>query len=109
MILSVMLRTTDKSLFIVGDWAEGVDDEVSARFGALAVELLRERLQAMVREGRRAEALDGLRTVFGEARADVIAAAFMPDEPTEPRMTGQKGEHRTRDAPGGRPQQGKLL
>ncbi len=94
---------------VVGDWAEGVDDDVSARFGALAVELLRERLQAMVREGRQAEALDGLRTVFGEARAEVIAAAFMPDEPTEPRMTGQKGEHGSRDAPGERPQQGDLF
>ncbi len=94
---------------IVGDWAEGVDDDVSARFGALAVELLRERLQAMVREGRRTEALDGLRTVFGEARADVIAAAFMPDDPTEPRMTEQEKEHGSQDAPGERPQQGKLL
>ena len=94
---------------IVGDWAEGVDDEVSARFGALAVELLRERLQAMVREGRRAEALDGLRTVFGEARADVIAAAFMPDEPKETRTPGSRKQQEARDAPGDRPQQGKLL
>ena len=44
----------------------------------------------MVLEGRRAEALDGLRSVFGEARADVIAAAFMPDEPTEARKPGQQ-------------------
>lgn len=95
---------------IVGDWAEGVDDDVSARFGALAVELLRERLQAMVREGRRTEALDGLRTVFGEARADVIAAAFMPDEPKETRKPERQKEHGTGDTPNRRSQkQGKLF
>ena len=94
---------------VVRDLAEGARGDVSARFGTLAVELLRERLQEMVREGRREEALEGLRTVFGEARAEVIAAAFMPDEPTEPRMNGQKGEHGSRDAPGERPQQGKLF
>ncbi len=66
---------------VVGDLAEGVDDEVSARFGALAVELLRERLEVMVLEGRREEALEGLRTVFGEERAAVIEAAFMPETP----------------------------
>ena len=43
-----------------------------------------------LREGRRAEALDGLRSVFGEARAEVIAAAFMPDEPKEARKPGQQ-------------------
>ena len=94
---------------IVGDWAEGVDDEVSARFGALAVELLRERLQAMVREGRRTEALDGLRTVFGEARAEVIAAAFMPDEPKEPRTPGRRKEREVDTPSSQRPQQGDLL
>lgn len=67
--------------------ADGADDDLSARFGALAVELLRERLQAMVREARRAEALDGLRTVFGEERAHVIAAAFMPETPARADMT----------------------
>ncbi len=94
---------------VVRELAEGASDEVSARFGALARELLRERLQAMVREGRRAEALDGLRTVFGEARADVIAAAFMPDEPKEARTPGRQKEHGTGDTPDRRPRQGKLL
>ena len=75
---------------VAGDLAEGARGEVSSRFGALARELLRERLQAMVREGRRAEALDGLRTVFGEARAEVIAAAFMPNTPTESRKPKQQ-------------------
>ncbi len=66
---------------VARDMAEGAREEVSSRFGALARDLLRERLEAMVREGRRAEALDGLRTVFGEARAEVIAAAFIPETP----------------------------
>lgn len=94
---------------VAGGLAEGVRDDLSARFGALALELLQERLQAMVREGRRAEALDGLCTVFGEARAEVIAAAFMPDEPKETRKPGRQEVHGTEDTPDRRPQQGKLL
>ena len=96
---------------IVGDMAGGAREEVSSRFGALARDLLRERLEAMVREGRRAEALDGLRTVFGEAGAEVIAAAFMPDEPKEPRTPGrqtQKGAG-TKDGRGGPPRQPELF
>ena len=41
-------------LRVAGDLAEGASDDVSSRFGALARDLLRERLQAMVREGRQA-------------------------------------------------------
>ena len=90
--------------------AEGVRDDMSSRFGALALELLRERLQAMVREGRREEALDALRTVFGEARAEVIAAAFMPNEPKETRTPGRQKENGTGDTPNRRSQrQGKLF
>ena len=73
---------------VAGDLAEGARDDESSRFGALARDLLRERLEAMVRDGRRAEAIAGLHSVFGEARAEVIAAAFMPDGPKEPRMPG---------------------
>jgi len=94
---------------IAGDMAEGARDEASVRFGALDRDLLRERLEAMVREGRRAEALDGLRTVFGEARAEVIAVVFMPDEPKKPRIPGRRKGQGARDAPRQRPQQGKLL
>jgi len=94
---------------IAGDLAEGARDKASARFGALARDLLRERLEAVVRDGRRAAALDGLRTVFGEARAEVIAAAFMPGEPKQPRMPGRQKKHGTEDWPGQRPQQGRLL
>ncbi|MYE02152.1 MAG: hypothetical protein F4Y03_12925 [Alphaproteobacteria bacterium] len=94
---------------IAADLAEGARDDVSSRFGALARDLLRERLEAMVREGRRAEAINGLRTVFGEARAEVIAVVFMPDKPKEPRIPGRRKWQGVRDAPRQRPQQGKLL
>ena len=95
---------------VARELAEGARDGVSSRFGALAVELLRERLQAMVGEGRQAEALDGLRTVFGEARAEVIAAAFMPDEPEETRKPERQKDHGTGDTPDrGSQRQGKLL
>ncbi len=85
---------------VAGDMAEGAREEVSSRFGALARDLLRERLKEMVREGRRAEALDGLRSVFGEARAEVIAAAFMPDEPKEAQVLGRQTQ--TGDGTGNR-------
>ena len=94
---------------VAGDMAEGARDEASVRFGALARDLLRERLQAMIREGRRAEALDGLRSVFGKARAEVTAVVFMPDEPKEPRVPERQKGQGAKDAPRQRPQQGKLL
>ena len=92
-----------------GDLAEGADDEASALVGALARDLLEERLQAMVREGRRAEALAGLRSVLGDARADVVAAALMPDEPKDPPMPGRQKEPGTGDGTVPRPRQGRLL
>ena len=89
--------------------AEGARDDVSARFGALARDLLQERLQAMVREGRRTDALARLRTVFGEARAEVIAAAFMPDEPKEPRAPERQKGRWVETPPSRRPRQGDLF
>lgn len=94
---------------VARDIAEGARDEASVRFGALARGLLRERLEAMVREGRRAEALDGLHAVFGEARAEVIVAAFMPDGPKEPRVHERWKGQGAKGAPRQRPQQGELL
>lgn len=94
---------------VAAELAEGARDAASARFGALARDLLRERLQEMIREGRRADALARLRTVFGEARAEVIAAAFMPDEPKETRMPGRWKGQGTEDRPPPQPRQGKLL
>ena len=43
--------------------------------------LLAARLRAMAREGKRERAVELLRRVFGEERAAVIAAAFMPETP----------------------------
>ena len=94
---------------VAGDMADGARDEASVRFGALARDLLRERLEAMVRDGRRMEALDGLRSVFGEARAEVIAAAFMPDGPKETGMPRRQKGQGAKDALRQRPQQGRLL
>ena len=39
---------------------------------------------AMVRQGRREKAMELLRTVFGEERATVIVAAFVPDPEEAP-------------------------
>ena len=94
---------------VAGNLAEGARDDVSSRFGALARDLLQERLQAMVREGRRAEALDGLRSVFGEARAEVIAAAFMPDKPKEPRVPERQKGRGVETPPSRRARQGDLF
>ncbi len=63
----------------------------------------------MVREGRQAEARDGLRTVFGEARAEAVAAAFMPNQAKETRMPERRKGHGAGDAPGRRPQQHQLF
>ena len=94
---------------VARELAEGARNDVSSRLGAMARELLRERLHEMVREGRRDEALDGLRTVFGEERAEVFAAVLMPDEPKEAQTPGRQKEHGTGDKPDRRPRQGKLL
>jgi len=94
---------------VAGDMAEGARDDVSVRFGTLARDLLRERLEAMVREGRRAEAIAGLHSVFGEARAEVIAAAFMPDGPKEPRVPGRQKGQGVETPPSRRPRQGDLF
>ena len=94
---------------VARELAEGARSDVSSRLGAMARELLRERLHEMVREGRRDEALDGLRTVFGEERAEVFAAVLMPDEPEETRTPERQKEHGTGDAPDRQSPQGKLL
>ncbi|MCY4319906.1 MAG: hypothetical protein OXE76_12130, partial [Alphaproteobacteria bacterium] len=94
---------------VAGDIAESARDDVSARFGALARDLLRERLEGMLRDGRRAEAVARLHSVFGEARAEVIAAAFMPVGPKETGMPGRQKGQGAKDVPHQRPQQGRLL
>ena len=95
---------------VAGDLAEGARDDVSSRFGALARDLLRERLQAkLVREGGRAEALAELHSVFGEARAEVIAAAFIPDEPKESGDLKRQEDSEAEAVRSHRPRQHKLF
>ena len=67
--------------------AAGLDAEGVASLQAHIRALVEEPLQRMVQEGRRARAMELLREVFGEERAAVIAAAFipvMPDTGTAP-------------------------
>lgn len=52
--------------------------------------LLAARLRTMAGDGRREAAVELLRTVFGEQRAEIIAAAFIPESPSA---------HRTNDGP----------
>ena len=49
--------------------------------------MLEEPLRMMVRQGRREKAMELLRTVFGEDRATVIAAAFIPNTEEVPEPT----------------------
>ena len=52
--------------------------------------LLEARLQAMVRNGRRTQAVELLRKVFGEERAAVIAAALIPASVAPPEKPGRQ-------------------
>ena len=69
----------------VAELARGLDTggEASARAQADIRALLEEPLQTMARQGRRERAMELLRAVFDEERAETIAAAFMPDAPAE--------------------------
>ncbi len=51
--------------------------------------LFEARLRTMAREGRREEAVKALRTVLGEERAAVVAAAFLSEPPTTPDSPGR--------------------
>ncbi len=57
---------------------DAVDEEVLSQFRDDIRAMLEEPLRAMVGQGRREKAMELLRTVFGEDRAMVIAAAFIP-------------------------------
>ena len=72
--------------------ARGLDaanEEALSQFRDDIRAMLEEPLRTMVQQGRRKKAMGLLRTVFGEDRATVIAAAFMPNpeeasKPTPP-------------------------
>ncbi len=62
----------------MADLAAGLDAEGVASLQAHIRALVEEPLQRMVQEGRRARAVELLREVFGEKRAAVLEAAFIP-------------------------------
>ena len=66
---------------------DAVDEEALSQYRDDIRAMLEEPLRAMVRQGRREKAMELLRTVFGEDRAVVIAAAFVPDAEEAPRST----------------------
>ena len=61
--------------------------------------LLKARLETMVRQGRGDEATALLRTVFGDERAEVVAAAFIPDTPAPPASPEGPQEDETEEGP----------
>lgn len=58
---------------------DAADEEALSQFRDDIRAMLEEPLKTMVRQGRREKAMELLRTVFGEDRATVIAAAFIPN------------------------------
>ena len=58
---------------------DAADEEALSQYRDDIRAMLEEPLREMVRQGRRKKAMELLRTVFGEDRATVIAAAFIPD------------------------------
>ncbi len=83
------------------------DEEVLSQFRDDIRAMLEEPLRDMVRQGRRETAMALLRTVFGEGRATVIAAAFIPNTKEAPGSTpsAEPGTGRP-EAPPDRPPQG---
>ncbi len=63
---------------------DAADEEALSQFRDDIRVMLEEPLRAMVQQGRREKAMELLRTVFGEERATVIAAAFVPDAEEAP-------------------------
>lgn len=65
----------------MAELAAGLDADGVASLQAHIRALVEEPLRRMVQEGRRERAMELLREVFGEERAAVIAAAFIPETP----------------------------
>ena len=70
----------------VAEFAQGsrADGDGTSRLADNLHTLFETRLRTMVREGRREEAVEALRTVLGEKRAAVVAAAFLSETPMAP-------------------------
>ena len=69
---------------------DAADEEALSQFRDDIRAMLEEPLRALVRQGRREKAMELLRTVFGEDRATVIAAAFIPDTEGAPGSTSSE-------------------
>ena len=63
---------------------DAADEEALSQFRDDIRAMLEESLRSMVMQGRREKAMELLRTVFGEDRAMVIAAAFIPNPEETP-------------------------
>lgn len=63
---------------------DAADEEMLSQYRDDIRAILEEPLRAMVEQDRREKAMELLRTVFGEERAAVIAAAFVPDPEEAP-------------------------
>ena len=65
------------------DMAEIARSPLAPHIADLARQMLTERLQQMVRDGRRPEARKVLCQVLGKERAEIIESAIIPEEPTD--------------------------
>ena len=81
---------------------DAADEEALSQFRDDIRAMLEEPLREMVRQGRREKAMELLREVFGEERAVVIAAAFIPETPSATQDKPAANSARTNDA--GRPE-----
>lgn len=72
---------------------DAADEEALSQFRDDIRAMLEEPLREMVRQGRREKAMELLREVFGEERAAVIAAAFMPENPAMADMPAGDAGH----------------
>ena len=103
-------RSLSEGMSALAQGLDAADGEALSQLRDDIRAMLEEPLREMVEQGRREKAMELLRTVFGEDRATVIAAAFIPDteeapgptSPTEPE-TGRPEEQPDRKRP---PEQG---
>ena len=66
---------------------DAVDEEALSQYRDDIRAMLEESLRTMIGQGRRERAMELLRAVFGEDRATVIAAAFIPNPEEAPKPT----------------------
>ena len=88
---------------------DAADQEALSQYRDDIRAMLEEPLRTMVEQGRREKAMELLRTVFGEDRATVIAAAFIPhpEETSGPTPSAEPETGRAEAPPDGKrpPQQ----